>query len=568
MDPNGVGKYISDSLKTGKSKSEISGALRTSGWKEEDITLAFNQADSQFTVQSGVEFEGRFLGPVELLKISWKLYTDRFWTLMGIWLLPFMIFTAIGILFTVFRSAFLSSAGGILFTSLSILVFIWGIIFSPWQSMALIYAIIGAENKAGIKDSFINTRSKILSYWRMFILQGAILWGTCLLFFIPGLIFAVWTSFSYYILVAEDLRGMNILLKSREYVRGHWWGVVGRMLALGIFIFCGLIPVLIIRNVFTGIIDSKLLGTFNSLLNLILAPLTPLFLIYSYEIYRNLRELKGNVVFEPSISTRRWWTVFGILGILIAPLSLLATIILIGINPGRQMSLSRDTRRKADLSALKNTVEMYKIEKHQYPASLNELSPDYFQELPSDPQTHLAYKYQLSADGRNFLLCAIFEIGGEDCLQSDTIPGEIRDILPIPSQNLPASTSPLLSASPYPTVSPKPINHFQSAGEQIIETGITAHITSAEIEGNKMVVSMIYRNTSTYPQKVASLRVAMYSKSYGSPSTPSYTDIPLSPGQSRQFTLSFEIFSELPPYTFRYAKLEEAPAVVLGTYSP
>lgn len=130
----------------------------------------------------------------------------------------------------------------------------------------------------------------------------------------------------------------------------------------------------------------------------------------------------------------------------------------------------------------------------------------------------------------------------------------------------PPPTLPLRKDTPKPTPAPQTSSKFQSSGVQELETGITAQITKVVPKDNTLIATIIYKNTSSVQQKVASLRVAIWSHTYGSFSQPSYSDIPLSPGQNRQFELSFELPPESGPYTFRYAKLQPGPAVVLGTY--
>jgi len=62
------------------------------------------------------------------------------------------------------------------------------------------------------------------------LLAGFVGAGGFLLFVIPGIVFTVWFCFAQFVLVREDLRGMDALLKSREYVRGKGGKVALRLL--------------------------------------------------------------------------------------------------------------------------------------------------------------------------------------------------------------------------------------------------------------------------------------------------------------------------------------------------
>jgi len=54
------------------------------------------------------------------------------------------------------------------------------------------------------------------------IILGFLGTGGFLFLIIPGIIFLVWFIFAQFIIFAEDDRGMNAILKSKEYVRGKW----------------------------------------------------------------------------------------------------------------------------------------------------------------------------------------------------------------------------------------------------------------------------------------------------------------------------------------------------------
>lgn len=46
--------------------------------------------------------------------------------------------------------------------------------------------------------------------------------------FASQILFIIWFIFVPHILVFEGGRGVNVILKSKEYVRGYWWQVLGR----------------------------------------------------------------------------------------------------------------------------------------------------------------------------------------------------------------------------------------------------------------------------------------------------------------------------------------------------
>ena len=46
--------------------------------------------------------------------------------------------------------------------------------------------------------------------------------GGFVFFIVPGVIFSIWLSFSVLILIVENEKGTNALVRSKEYVKGRW----------------------------------------------------------------------------------------------------------------------------------------------------------------------------------------------------------------------------------------------------------------------------------------------------------------------------------------------------------
>ena len=116
-----------------------------------------------------------------------------------------------------------------------------------------------------------------------------LLWS--LLFIIPGIIFAVYYSFSKYALVFEGYKSRSALKRSKELIKSYWWAVFGRQLfivliftALGLFLS---IPELFVEE---GSAADIVYQIFSNLMYFII--IAPIALIYSVLIYRDLTEIK------------------------------------------------------------------------------------------------------------------------------------------------------------------------------------------------------------------------------------------------------------------------------------
>lgn len=120
----------------------------------------------------------------------------------------------------------------------------------------------------------------IMPIWGVSILAGLIIVAGFILLVIPGIIFSIWYSFAVMIVVLEGIRGNAALKQSKQYVRGRWWAIFGRIFVL--FVIMAIISA-IVNGIFGGLGDY--VGTFlsDAVSAFILVPFA---LCYQYLLYR------------------------------------------------------------------------------------------------------------------------------------------------------------------------------------------------------------------------------------------------------------------------------------------
>lgn len=154
-------------------------------------------------------------------------------------------------------------------------------IVNVFMAIAVILAI--QNNSISVVEAYKQSTPFFLRYILMSILMFVLLFIGFLLLIVPGIILTVWFSFSTFVLVLERGGVVESLKKSREYVRGRWWAVFGRIIVLGI----GLILIsMVISVVFValplGIVSAALVAAFTMLL-------APFAVIYMYLVYQDLK---------------------------------------------------------------------------------------------------------------------------------------------------------------------------------------------------------------------------------------------------------------------------------------
>jgi hypothetical protein len=368
--------------------------------------------------------------PTNLLKDTWDLYKVRIKTLLGIVLVLFLAIFVIGmaalfvfgilgffvfpdsISYLPFSEQLAIGEGNILITVtfflLVVVLFILILVIQAWGQVALLYAIKDSDEEIGVKESFRRSRSKILSYFWLVFLNGLVVVGGFLLFVIPGIIFVVWFSLSTFVFVSEDIRGMNALLKSREYVRGRWLAVFGRFFFIGVlFLIVYAVPSYTFELLGMSSVGDIYEGISSLFIN-------PFGVIYSFLLYKNLKSVKGEFEFTPATRTKAT-SIIGISGLLLIPI-LLGIVALVVINPSAQLSKARDAARASNQLSLKRSLEMYRIDKGKYPANLDQLIPEYLSKISEDLDSDSNYEYVQLERGESYQLCVVYENKPRECI--------------------------------------------------------------------------------------------------------------------------------------------------------
>jgi hypothetical protein len=309
--------YIKQQTLLGVSNEQIRSSLIANGWNSQDIDLAFSSVSSPIIQRASTPLQtvavSNLPSALSIFGQSFDIYSKRFGTIFGVMVAPVLIAEIITMMFL---SDFDSFESGGMLIALRILLILILIISQIWGYAALLYAIKDGEQGIGVLESYRRGLNKIHSIFWVAFLIGFIYSGGLLLFIVPGIIFLVWFSLAPFILISEDTKGMDALLKSKEYIKGKWWSVFGR------FLFFGLVYVLfyltfyrIANSILTHITNFTdfAMNLFNGLVYY------PLVFIYTFLIYKNLRTLKGDIVFSATRSEKAKFIILSILGFILLP---------------------------------------------------------------------------------------------------------------------------------------------------------------------------------------------------------------------------------------------------------
>ncbi|MDT8441785.1 MAG: hypothetical protein RQ723_09005 [Desulfuromonadales bacterium] len=188
-----------------------------------------------------------------------------------------------------------------------------GMLLMTVMTAAMVYALIDTD--LHVRHTIGYALQNFGGFFWVLLLNGFIIVGGSLLLVLPGLLFFAWFVFAPFLFAEEGVRGMEALLKSRAYVRGRELPVCGRLLLVALF---------------GGALSA--IPLFGTLLALLVMPVT---LIFQYEIYRDLRQLKGSISYPVSRIEKAKWLSAGAFG----HLALLVGLLLLGSVAFKGMTL-------------------------------------------------------------------------------------------------------------------------------------------------------------------------------------------------------------------------------------
>lgn len=307
--------HIRQQLQQGVGQEEIKKNLIATGWQENDINEAFAMLTNNLVPSSQMPISQLTLtslpSAIAILDQAWTLYKQRLIIFLEIMLIQIISLDVLRIGHKIFYSKFFAGGGIGPLALLEIAFYLFiSFIIQTWWYMALLYAIKDSQEGIGVIESYRRGWHKILpSLWISF-LQISIIMGGLLLLVVPGIIFSIWFMLSVFILIVEDLKGMDALLKSREYVRGKWFDVFWRFLFIVVLIFFLSFTLSFILGLLKG------LGLLKDLINLLNLFLTPLSMIYVFLIYNHLKTIKGEFAFSPTAKQKAKFIIVGIIGLL------------------------------------------------------------------------------------------------------------------------------------------------------------------------------------------------------------------------------------------------------------
>lgn len=187
-------------------------------------------------------------------------------------LIPVFLLSILGGLMTGGSSNTDYSLGAVV---LSLIVMVGFVVIMYWFGAADVVMVNNiAEGKlATVKETLKLGWARTSKYFVTSFFTGLVVIIGFVLFIIPGIIFSVWFSFAHLIAILENENGIESMKKSKALVKGNFWPILGRFILIGVI----------------AVVISMVIQLIPVLGGILVAFISPLFILYQVLLYRNLR---------------------------------------------------------------------------------------------------------------------------------------------------------------------------------------------------------------------------------------------------------------------------------------
>ena len=211
-----------------------------------------------------------------LVKEGFEIYKQKIVSILPLMLIFWGLIMILGILISFIAPGGIIENSGYLAVLLILGIYLLMIFLSTFIGFSLVLLVIKPV-RTKLKEIFQEVWKKLWQYFLVTILVGFFVIITSFLLIIPGIIVGVYLTFSSFVFIIEEEKGINALKRSWNLVKGNWWKVFGRIILLNIII--GAIYTILIS------INDLLGGVFQCFS-------MPFGIIFMYLIYLELKESK------------------------------------------------------------------------------------------------------------------------------------------------------------------------------------------------------------------------------------------------------------------------------------
>ena len=228
----------------------------------------------------GTQSFGQLPSANSIFKEAWAIYKQGFWYFLKISLVPVLAMLVLDLVTGMQAVGGIKPVEALLIAVVAVAV----IYISLWGWATMLLAVKDYPNVVSVSDAYKNSKHLIWPLFVVGLLAGLAVMGGLILLIVPGIIFALWFSQSYFAVLDEKGKGTSALTYSKNLVKGR----LGEVFLKNLYIIVITIAISLVIGILTGGMNSNSQTStiFNNLFSWIW---TPLVTLYSYKLYKHLQ---------------------------------------------------------------------------------------------------------------------------------------------------------------------------------------------------------------------------------------------------------------------------------------
>lgn len=234
-------------------------------------------------------------GPKALAKEAWEIYKKRVFTIAGIAVVQFLLSFAILLVGVILGVILFFVLGGkpttpifVIGGVLLFIVLVAEFYLSLWFLPAYSITYRDWQKPSGIVEIIKASRAYMRATLLTGIISGLLVLGAVFAFVVPAIVFRMWFMFWIFVVIIDKRQGLSALHTSREYVRGRFWQVVGRVIVVHL-------PEIALSILIGAMSNDSMGGGGGVGMQLISLALMPFYGAYMYAIFMHLKKSRGDV---------------------------------------------------------------------------------------------------------------------------------------------------------------------------------------------------------------------------------------------------------------------------------
>lgn len=282
----------------------------------------------------------------------------------------------------------------------------------------LVVDVSGSGSRLSALEYYKKAWPLVLPYFLLTLLSAFLGFGGYFFFLIPGFLFSIWFSFSVYTFI-DGKRGFGALFASRDYIKGHTFGVFWRVALFGLFTyllsvslkyFFDKLGLSVVGDIAAAVINWSIIA--------------PLSLLFAYQIFLSLKAMKPELVSAVTLNRKlKYFTISlagvvvftGIVALFVPRVNDIRNVFISPDYEGtynrngeiaNQYNQAYDTKRRMDIMNITNAIYQYASENNgvlpsdaEFPTTptcigtapecfdlAKDIYPTFISEMPVDPE--------------------------------------------------------------------------------------------------------------------------------------------------------------------------------------